>query len=90
MDIVDDLVGRIRAIVGDNAEIVALIEIQEREIRRDYGGEPCYVSKRTDISILSEKAATLLKSGKTVQEVRSTTGLGRDKVFLIRGLNRGK
>lgn len=86
MDIVDDLVGRVRAIIGDNAEIIARIEIEEKEVRKNYGGENCYVSKRTDISILCDRAATLLKSGKTVQEVRKSTGLGRDRVFLIRGL----
>lgn len=84
-DIVDDILSRVKNILGDkfSGDIVIKLEKEEENIRRYWGGCESYVRKRTDQS----KARIIVKNererGVSVAEIASNTGISRTQVYRL-------
>ena len=82
MDVVDDILDRVKKIIGsDNAHIIIKLEQEERNIRRHWGGSEHYVTKRCK----QIKAAALadLRRGVPIKEVISSSGLCRASIYKL-------
>lgn len=82
MDVVDDIIERVKKIIGsENAQIIIKLEQEERNIRKHWGGAEHYVAK--NYKQIKAIALADLRRGVPIKEVISTSGLCRASIYKL-------
>lgn len=84
-DIVDDIFTRIKTILGNdfNGDIVLKIEAEEDSVRKEWGGDGHYISKKKNKDKRREQVISEIRQGNSVAVISRNTGMSKVHIYRL-------
>lgn len=79
-DIIEDLMSRVKSVLGGNFD--CQLDQIENEVRRNWSGATPYISKR-NMKKVKESAIRKINSGLSVREVSEQSGLSISSIYIM-------
>lgn len=84
-DIVDDIFTRIKTILGNNfdGDIVLKIDAEEDNVRKEWGGDGHYVSKKKNKEKRRAQVVSEIRQGNSVATISRNTGMSKVHIYRL-------